>query len=72
MNRVYVNNRNWVYCNGLREGNVADGSAATEFNYLFRRFRQHEVYTEKIQLLMVLGCTPDTGSLNTLVYLIID
>lgn len=56
--RVSVDNRNWVYCNALREGNAAD------FTYLWNRFLTHNVYTEKIQLLMVLGCTSNPASLE--------
>ncbi|CAH2070916.1 unnamed protein product, partial [Iphiclides podalirius] len=63
---VPPNSRNWVYCNGLREGTEAD------FNFLWNRFRNHNVYTEKIQLLMVLGCTPHANSLNTILRTIVN
>ncbi|CAG5041325.1 unnamed protein product, partial [Parnassius apollo] len=63
---VPVNSRNWVYCNGLRDGTEAD------FNFLWNRFQTHNVYTEKIQLLMVLGCTPHNNSLNTFLNAIVQ
>nr|AAD31183.1 aminopeptidase N 1 [Lymantria dispar] len=56
---VPVDNRNWVYCSGLRQGGV------DEFNYLWNRFLTHNVYTEKILLLQNLGCTANAASLNT-------
>ncbi|KOB73138.1 Aminopeptidase N3 [Operophtera brumata] len=58
LHRVPVDSRNWVYCNGLRQGSVAD------FTYLWNRFQSHNVYTEKIQILMVLGCTPHQAALD--------
>ncbi|CAK1599080.1 unnamed protein product [Parnassius mnemosyne] len=63
---VPVNSRNWVYCNGLRDG------TETDFNFLWNRFLTHNVYTEKIQLLMVLGCTPHNNSLNTFLNAIVQ
>nr|XP_026484276.1 membrane alanyl aminopeptidase-like [Vanessa tameamea] len=55
---VPVNSRNWVYCNGLRDGTVAD------FDFLWQRYNVHNTYTEKILLLQTLGCTPHAVSLN--------
>ncbi|CAH0693407.1 unnamed protein product [Chilo suppressalis] len=55
---VAVDNRNWVYCNALRQGGWS------EFEYLSNRFLQHNVYTEKIQILMILGCTKNATALN--------
>ncbi|XP_028036121.1 membrane alanyl aminopeptidase-like [Bombyx mandarina] len=63
---VPVDNRNWVYCNALRDGTEAD------FNFLYQRFQSHNVYTEKIQILWVLGCTPHANSLNTLLNAIVQ
>uniref|UniRef100_A0A2A4IXQ9 ERAP1-like C-terminal domain-containing protein n=1 Tax=Heliothis virescens TaxID=7102 RepID=A0A2A4IXQ9_HELVI len=57
---VPVDSRNWVYCNALRDG------GAQEFNFLYNRFKSHNVYTEKIVLLQTLGCTSHVESLNTL------
>nr|WHB18095.1 membrane alanyl aminopeptidase-like protein [Dioryctria abietella] len=51
-NEVPVDSRSWVYCNALRDG------PATYFDFLWNRFQTHHVYTEKILLLSVLGCTP--------------
>ncbi|VVD01641.1 unnamed protein product [Leptidea sinapis] len=45
---VPVNNRNWVYCNGLRAG------LYTDFQFMLRRYNEHNVYSEKIQLLQTL------------------
>nr|QUJ23886.1 aminopeptidase N [Telchin licus licus] len=56
---VPVDSRNWVYCNALRKGTEED------FTYLWQRYQQHNVYTEKILLLMNLGCTPHATSLYT-------
>nr|QBI71857.1 aminopeptidase N3a [Plutella xylostella] len=55
---VDVNNRNWVYCNALRRGDASD------FEFLWQRFLDHPVYTEKILLLGTLGCTKDEESLK--------
>ncbi|OWR41734.1 aminopeptidase N3 precursor [Danaus plexippus plexippus] len=63
---VPVNSRNWVYCHALRLGSKAD------FDYLWQRFNTHNVYTEKILLLMTLGCTNDEESLNTLLNNIVE
>ncbi|XP_014370443.2 membrane alanyl aminopeptidase-like [Papilio machaon] len=63
---VPVNSRNWVYCNALRDGSQAD------FNFLWTRFQNHNVYTEKILLLSVLGCTPHAASLNTFLTAIVQ
>nr|AEO12696.1 aminopeptidase N3a [Ostrinia nubilalis] len=57
---VPVDSRNWVYCNALRQGSEED------FDFLWERFQNHNVYTEKIVLLQVLGCTPHEASLKTL------
>nr|AAF99701.1 aminopeptidase-N [Epiphyas postvittana] len=54
---VPADSRNWVYCNALREG------TADVFTYLRNRFINHNVYTEKILLLQVLGCTPHQTAL---------
>ncbi|KAM3967325.1 aminopeptidase N3 [Aphomia sociella] len=54
---VPVDSRNWVYCNALRTGTEED------FEFLWRRYQQHNVYNEKILLLSVLGCTPHKYSL---------
>nr|QLC28943.1 aminopeptidase N4 [Spodoptera frugiperda] len=51
-------NRNWVYCNGLRQGTPAD------FDFLWDRFVKENLYTEKIVLLQILGCTPHKESLE--------
>nr|AAX39865.1 aminopeptidase N3 [Trichoplusia ni] len=56
---VPVDNRNWVYCNALRNGNQED------YNFLRTRFFQHNVYTEKILILGILGCTTHEASLNS-------
>ncbi|KAH9643224.1 hypothetical protein HF086_012886 [Spodoptera exigua] len=50
--------RNWVYCNGLRQGTEAD------FTLLWNKFINENLYTEKIVLLQTLGCTPHRNSLN--------
>nr|AHW57924.1 aminopeptidase N [Mamestra brassicae] len=63
---VPVDSRNWVYCNALRRGNAED------FNFLWTRFRNHNVYTEKILLLQTLGCTSDDASLRTFVDAIVQ
>ncbi|XP_041970736.1 uncharacterized protein LOC121727124 [Aricia agestis] len=55
---VNINSRNWVYCNGLREGSEAD------FDFLWQRYQQHNVYTEKIQILQFIGCTPHASRIN--------
>ncbi|XP_050343237.1 membrane alanyl aminopeptidase-like [Nymphalis io] len=55
---VPVNSRNWVYCNGLRGGTVAD------FDFLLQRYNTHNTYTEKILILQTLGCTPHAVSLR--------
>ncbi|CAH2240693.1 jg6646 [Pararge aegeria aegeria] len=55
---VTVNNRHWVYCNGLREG------SQEEFDYLWRRYVNHNVYTEKILILQNIGCTNHPASLT--------
>ncbi|RVE53193.1 hypothetical protein evm_002026 [Chilo suppressalis] len=55
---VPVDSRNWVYCNALRKGVYED------FDFLWRRFISHPVYGEKIQIIMILGCTPDAIALN--------
>nr|XP_034830249.1 membrane alanyl aminopeptidase-like isoform X1 [Maniola hyperantus] len=55
---VPVNSRHWVYCNGLREGTGED------FNFLWNRYLNHNVYTEKILILQNIGCTTDPESLN--------
>nr|AAT99437.1 aminopeptidase N [Spodoptera exigua] len=52
--------RNWVYCNGLRQGTEAD------FTLLWNKFINENLYTEKIVLLQTLGCTPHRNSLNAL------
>lgn len=57
-NRVPVDSRNWVYCNALRQGTTQD------FDFLWERFLNHNVYNEKILLLQTLGCTPHEASLN--------
>ncbi|XP_049870020.1 membrane alanyl aminopeptidase-like [Pectinophora gossypiella] len=56
---VAVDSRNWVYCNGLRQGSVED------YTRLWNRFESHNVYTEKIVLLQTLGCTPHVESINS-------
>ncbi|XP_041970737.1 membrane alanyl aminopeptidase-like [Aricia agestis] len=56
---VDINSRNWVYCNGLREGSEAD------FDFLWQRYQQHNVYTEKIQILQFIGCTPYVSRINS-------
>ncbi|XP_045484796.1 membrane alanyl aminopeptidase [Pieris rapae] len=58
---VAVNNRNWVYCNGLRASNNYNDYAT-----MWKRFIEHNVYTEKIVLLQTLGCTPLERALNEL------
>ncbi|XP_075971872.1 membrane alanyl aminopeptidase-like [Anticarsia gemmatalis] len=63
---VPADSRNWVYCSGLRQGVAAD------FNFLWNRFQTHNVYTEKILLLQVLGCTRDATSLNTFMNAIVQ
>ncbi|KAJ0178639.1 hypothetical protein K1T71_005414 [Dendrolimus kikuchii] len=63
---VPVDSRNWVYCNALRDGTTDD------FNFLYQRFQNHNVYTEKIQIVWVLGCTPHQTSLNTLLTAIVQ
>ncbi|CAH1647272.1 unnamed protein product [Spodoptera littoralis] len=50
--------RSWVYCNGLRQGNSAD------FDFLWQRFLNENLYTEKILLLQILGCTPVKDSIE--------
>ncbi|XP_068631132.1 membrane alanyl aminopeptidase-like [Battus philenor] len=60
------NSRNWVYCNALRDGSEAD------FTFLWNRFLNHNVYTEKILLLSVLGCTPHRNSLITFLNAIVQ
>ncbi|KAL0882633.1 hypothetical protein ABMA27_001068 [Loxostege sticticalis] len=55
---VPVDSRNWVYCNALRQGTTQD------FDFLWERFLNHNVYNEKILLLQTLGCTPHEASLN--------
>ncbi|XP_073942539.1 putative aminopeptidase-2 [Choristoneura fumiferana] len=55
---VPADSRNWVYCNALREGTIQ------EFNFLRTRFLEHNVYTEKILLLQILGCTRDSNALS--------
>nr|AAF37560.1 aminopeptidase 3 [Helicoverpa punctigera] len=57
---VPVDSRNWVYCNALRDG------GAQEFDFLYNRFKGHNVYTEKILILQTLGCTSHAASLTTL------
>ncbi|CAB3221064.1 unnamed protein product [Arctia plantaginis] len=63
---VPVDNRNWVYCNGLRHGTALD------FNFLWNRFLTHNVYTEKILILQNIGCTRDPASLRTLLMNIVE
>ncbi|XP_050667539.1 membrane alanyl aminopeptidase-like [Leptidea sinapis] len=63
---VPVNNRNWVYCNGLRAG------LYTDFQFMLRRYNEHNVYSEKIQLLQTLGCTSNAVALNELLNLIVS
>lgn len=63
---VPADERNWVYCNALRYGTEAD------FDFLWGRFLSHNVYAEKIQILMVLGCTPHVSSLNKLLDSIVE
>ncbi|CAF4959395.1 unnamed protein product [Pieris macdunnoughi] len=58
---VAVNNRNWVYCNGLRASNNY-----SDYATMWKRFIEHNVYTEKIVLLQTLGCTPLERALNEL------
>ncbi|XP_063824395.1 membrane alanyl aminopeptidase-like [Ostrinia nubilalis] len=65
-NEVPVDSRNWVYCNALRQGTEDD------FEFLWERFENHNVYSEKILLLQVLGCTPHEDSLNKLLDAIIQ
>ncbi|CAK1546276.1 unnamed protein product [Leptosia nina] len=57
---VPVNSRNWVYCNGLRSGSYGD------FSKMWRRYIEHNVYSEKIQLLQTLGCTRLESALTEL------
>ncbi|XP_063824393.1 membrane alanyl aminopeptidase-like [Ostrinia nubilalis] len=63
---VPVDSRNWVYCNALRQGTEED------FEFLWERFLNHNVYTEKILLLQSLGCTPHESSLIKLLDAIIE
>nr|ADL38970.1 aminopeptidase N3 [Diatraea saccharalis] len=63
---VAVDSRNWVYCNGLRQGLFSD------YEFLKNRFLNHYVYTEKIQILMVLGCTEDATALRQFMDYIVD
>ncbi|KAG6458925.1 hypothetical protein O3G_MSEX011121 [Manduca sexta] len=56
---VPVDSRNWVYCNALRQGTTAD------YDFLYNRFLNHNVYTEKMLILGILGCTPHQTSLNS-------
>ncbi|CAH2105875.1 unnamed protein product [Euphydryas editha] len=63
---VPPNSRNWVYCNGLREGSASD------FDFLFRRYNEHNTYNEKILILENLGCTSHAPSLNTLLSNIVE
>lgn len=58
LHRVPNNSRNWVYCNGLRQGTESD------FDFLFDRYVEHNTYNEKILILQMLGCTPHQESLN--------
>ncbi|XP_045518566.1 membrane alanyl aminopeptidase-like [Pieris brassicae] len=58
---VSVNSRNWVYCNGLRASNNY-----SDYATMWKRFIEHNVYTEKIVLLQTLGCTPLERALNEL------
>ncbi|XP_048007612.1 membrane alanyl aminopeptidase-like [Leguminivora glycinivorella] len=55
---VYPDNRDYVYCNALREG------TSEHFNFLRNRFIQHNVYTEKILIIQTLGCTSSADSLE--------
>ncbi|CAG9794996.1 unnamed protein product [Diatraea saccharalis] len=64
--QVPVDSRNWVYCNGLRQGLFSD------YEFLRSRFLSHNVYTEKIQILMVLGCTKETNALKEFMDYIVD
>ncbi|KAL0882636.1 hypothetical protein ABMA27_001071 [Loxostege sticticalis] len=63
---VPVDSRNWVYCNALRQGTEED------FEFLWNRYLYHNVYSEKILLLTVLGCTPFETSLNKLLDAIVE
>ncbi|CAG4917333.1 unnamed protein product [Colias eurytheme] len=63
---VPVNSRNWVYCTGLRAGSYNDFAA------LWTRYLEHNVYTEKIQLLQTLGCTANVQALNQLLTSIVE
>ncbi|XP_052740774.1 membrane alanyl aminopeptidase [Bicyclus anynana] len=56
---VTVNSRSWVYCNALRQG------GKSEFDFLWDRYLNENVYTEKILILQNIGCTPDATSLNS-------
>nr|AAC36148.1 aminopeptidase [Plodia interpunctella] len=63
---VPVDSRSWVYCNALRRGDDS------HFNFLWQRFQSHHVYTEKILLLSVLGCTNDVASLTVFLDAILE
>ncbi|KAL0882634.1 hypothetical protein ABMA27_001069 [Loxostege sticticalis] len=63
---VPVDSRNWVYCNALRQGTEED------FDFLWDRFLNHNVYSEKIVLLQTLGCTPHETSLNKFLDAIVE
>ncbi|KAL4719344.1 hypothetical protein ACJJTC_010369, partial [Scirpophaga incertulas] len=62
---VPVDSRNWVYCTALRSGDMA------AFEFLLKRFKEHNVYNEKIQILSTLGCTTNRNALFKFLDLIV-
>ncbi|KAL4706777.1 hypothetical protein ACJJTC_018158 [Scirpophaga incertulas] len=63
---VPLESRDWVYCNGLRDG------GPEYFQFLWERQLNHPQESEKKQILTTLGCTNDEGSLNRLLDAIVN
>ncbi|KAL0882635.1 hypothetical protein ABMA27_001070 [Loxostege sticticalis] len=63
---VPVDSRNWVYCNALRQG------SEDHFEFLWNRYLNHNVNSEKLVILQALGCIPHEASLNKLLDAIVE
>ncbi|XP_050667555.1 membrane alanyl aminopeptidase-like [Leptidea sinapis] len=55
---VPVNARRYVYCTGLREGNI------TDFNFLFQKYNTSENTADMVVMLRTLACTKDQSAIK--------
>lgn len=64
--RIPPNMRPWVYCEGLRTGDLAD------FDYFWDRYVDEDLSNEKVVMIGAAGCTGNTAALHKFLSVIVD